>query len=168
MLFNVVLVMLYKYFDMSVTDESYEDKTSVWRTKLQSWYFWYYLHHWVDATADGSFVPEGITSPVVNTGLHSGVDMNINNVVIFINFLLKKLWIFRQTKDFLIPDYLSRVWHNFLEFWLLNDSLNMCAALINFRNFSSAKLYCLYQFLTIHKFLHIEYASVLLQGDQEM
>ena len=26
-----------------------------------------YVHHWVDATAGGRFVPEGITSPVVNT-----------------------------------------------------------------------------------------------------
>ena len=34
MLFNVVLVWLYKYFDMSVTDESYVDETRVWRTKL--------------------------------------------------------------------------------------------------------------------------------------
>ena len=29
-----VLVWLYKYFDMSVTDESYVDETRVWRTKL--------------------------------------------------------------------------------------------------------------------------------------
>ena len=28
------LVWLYKYFDMSVTDESYVDETRVWRTKL--------------------------------------------------------------------------------------------------------------------------------------
>ena len=28
-----------------------------------------YLHHWVDATAGGRFVPEGITSPVVNTSV---------------------------------------------------------------------------------------------------
>ena len=34
MLFNFVLVWLYKYFDMSVTDESYVDETRVWRTKL--------------------------------------------------------------------------------------------------------------------------------------
>ena len=27
----------------------------------------YYLHYWVDATAGGRFVPEGITSPVVST-----------------------------------------------------------------------------------------------------
>ena len=48
-----------------------------------------YLHHWVDATAGGRFVPEGITSPC--SSQHFGVDMNINNVVIFINFLLTKL-----------------------------------------------------------------------------
>ena len=37
-------------------------------------------------------------------------------------FPVTKLWIFRNTKDFLIPeiDYLSRIWHNFLEFWVLN------------------------------------------------
>ena len=34
MLFNFLLVWLYKYFDMSVTDESYVDETRVWRTKL--------------------------------------------------------------------------------------------------------------------------------------
>ena len=34
MFFNFVLVWLYKYFDMSVTDESYVDETRVWRTKL--------------------------------------------------------------------------------------------------------------------------------------
>ena len=35
MIFNFVLVWLYKYFDMSVTaDESYVDETRVWRTKL--------------------------------------------------------------------------------------------------------------------------------------
>ena len=34
MLFNFELVWLYKYFDMSVTDESYVDETRVWRTKL--------------------------------------------------------------------------------------------------------------------------------------
>ena len=28
-----------------------------------------YLHHWVDATAGGRFVPEGITSPVVSTSV---------------------------------------------------------------------------------------------------
>ena len=28
-----------------------------------------YLHHWVYATAGGRFVPEGITSPVVNTSV---------------------------------------------------------------------------------------------------
>ena len=34
MLFNFVLVWLYKYFDMSVTDESCVDEMRVWRTKL--------------------------------------------------------------------------------------------------------------------------------------
>ena len=34
MLYNFVLVWLYNYFDMSVTDESYVDETRVWRTKL--------------------------------------------------------------------------------------------------------------------------------------
>ena len=34
LLFDFVFVWLYKYFDMSVTDESYEDETRVWRTKL--------------------------------------------------------------------------------------------------------------------------------------
>ena len=33
MLFNFVLVWLYEYFDMSVTD-NYVDETRVWRTKL--------------------------------------------------------------------------------------------------------------------------------------
>ena len=31
---NLLLVWLYKYFDLSVTDESYVDETRVWRTKL--------------------------------------------------------------------------------------------------------------------------------------
>ena len=31
---HCVLVWLYNYFDMSVTDESYVDETRVWRTKL--------------------------------------------------------------------------------------------------------------------------------------
>ena len=34
MLFNFVVVWLYKYFDMSVTDESNVDETHDWRTKL--------------------------------------------------------------------------------------------------------------------------------------
>ena len=34
MLFNFVIVWLNKYFDMSVTGESYVDETRVWRTKL--------------------------------------------------------------------------------------------------------------------------------------
>ena len=28
-----------------------------------------YLHHWVDATPSGRFVPEGIISPVVDTSV---------------------------------------------------------------------------------------------------
>ena len=28
-----------------------------------------YLYHWVDATAGGCFVPEGINSPVVSTSV---------------------------------------------------------------------------------------------------
>ena len=28
-----------------------------------------YLHHWVDATAGGRFVPEGITSPEVSSSV---------------------------------------------------------------------------------------------------
>ena len=31
---NFVLVWLYNYFDLSVTDESYVDETRVWRIKL--------------------------------------------------------------------------------------------------------------------------------------
>ena len=38
MLFNFVLVWLFKCFDLSVTDESYVDKKRVWRIKLESWY----------------------------------------------------------------------------------------------------------------------------------
>ena len=34
MFFNFVLVWLYNYFDLSVTDESYVDETRVWRIKL--------------------------------------------------------------------------------------------------------------------------------------
>ena len=34
MLFNFVLVWLYNYSDMSVTDESFVDETRVLRTKL--------------------------------------------------------------------------------------------------------------------------------------
>ena len=48
---------------MSVTDESYVDETRVWRAIDN------YLNHWVDATAGGRFVPEGTTSPVVNTSV---------------------------------------------------------------------------------------------------
>ena len=31
---QLCIVWLYKYFDMSVTDESFVDETRVWRTKL--------------------------------------------------------------------------------------------------------------------------------------
>ena len=34
MLLNFVLVWLYNYLDLSVTDESYEDEMRVWRIKL--------------------------------------------------------------------------------------------------------------------------------------
>ena len=49
---------------------------------------------------------------------HFGVDMNINYMVILINFLYKNLEFFEKTKDFHTPgvDYLSRIWHNVLEF----------------------------------------------------
>ena len=55
---------------------------------------------------------------------HFGVDMNINTVVIFINFLFTKL--FRKTKDFLTPDidYLSRIWHIFWDFFLSSMLFN--------------------------------------------
>ena len=61
---------------------------------------------------------------------HFGVEMNFNNVVIFINLLFTKLRILRKTKDFLIPgiDYLNRIWHHFLEFWILN-ALQLCTCL---------------------------------------
>ena len=38
---------------------------------------------------------------------------------------------FRKTKDFLIPgiDYLSRIWHNFSEFWILN-ALQLCICFV--------------------------------------
>ena len=79
MLSNFVLVWLYKYFDMSVTDESYVMKRASGVLNYKSGTFDNYLHHWVDATAGGRFVSEGtITSSVVS---------NINYVVIFINFL---------------------------------------------------------------------------------
>ena len=73
MLFNFVLVWLYKYFDMSVTDESYVDETRVLRTKLYTGTFDNYLHHWVDATAGGRFVPESITSQEVNTSVLTSI-----------------------------------------------------------------------------------------------
>ena len=48
----------------------------------------------------------------------------------YINFPFTKLWILRKTTDFLIPgkDYLSRFWHNFLEFLVLN-ALQLCTCL---------------------------------------
>ena len=75
-----------------------------------------------------TFRPRGYHQP---SSQYFGVDMNINYVVIFINFLFTKLWIFRKTKDFLIPgvDYLSRIWHNFLEFWIPN-ALQLCIFLV--------------------------------------
>ena len=60
MLFNFVLVWLYNYFDLSVTDESYVDETRVCVLNYKSGTVDIYLHHWVDATAGGRFVPEGI------------------------------------------------------------------------------------------------------------
>ena len=53
--------------------------------------------------------------------------MNINNVIIFINFLIQNFEFFEKTNDFLVPgiDYLSRIWHNFLEFWILY-ALQLC------------------------------------------
>ena len=57
---------------MSVTDESYVDETRVGRTNVLNYNpgtFDNYLHHWVDATAGGRFVPEGITSSLFNTSV---------------------------------------------------------------------------------------------------
>ena len=34
-----------------------------------------YLHHWVDATAGGRFVPEGITSPVASTSVFTWISI---------------------------------------------------------------------------------------------
>ena len=69
MLFNFVLDWLYKYFDMSLTDDSYVDESASGVLNYNPGTFDNYLHHWVDATAGGRFVPEGITSPVVNTSV---------------------------------------------------------------------------------------------------
>ena len=58
-------------------------------------------------------------------------NMNINNVVILLHFLFTKLkFPIYKTEDFLIPgiDYLSRIWHHFLEFWILN-ALQLCTCL---------------------------------------
>ena len=65
-----------------------------------------------------------VSSPRVSPA-HSqnfGVDMNINHMVIFINFLLENFEFVDKTKDFHIPgiDYLGRIWHNFLKFWVIN------------------------------------------------
>ena len=57
-----------------------------------------YLYHWVDATAGGRFVADGITSPVVSTAV---IDMNINYMVSFINFLLQNLNFLKQLSIFL-------------------------------------------------------------------
>ena len=43
MLFNFVLVWLYNYFDLSVTDESYVDETCVWRINYNPGTFDNYL-----------------------------------------------------------------------------------------------------------------------------
>ena len=66
-----------------------------------------------------TFRPRGYHQP---SSQHFGVDMNINYVVTFINFLFRKLWIYRKPMDFLIPgiDNLGRIWHKFLECWILN------------------------------------------------
>ena len=69
MLFNFVPVWLYNYFDMSVTDQSYVKKHASGVLNYNPGTFDNYLHHWVDATAGGRFVPEGITSSVVSTSV---------------------------------------------------------------------------------------------------
>jgi len=42
-------------------------------------------------------------------------------------FCLQNFEFFEKNKDFLTPgvDYLSHIWHNFLEFWILN-ALQLC------------------------------------------
>ena len=52
---------------MSVTDESYETKRASGVLNYNPCTFDNYLHHWVDVTAGGRFVPE--SSPVVNTSV---------------------------------------------------------------------------------------------------
>ena len=69
MLFNFELVWLYNYFDLSVIDESYEDETRVCFLNYNPGTFDNYLNHWVDATAGGRFVSEGITSQVDSTSV---------------------------------------------------------------------------------------------------
>ena len=64
MLCNFVLVWLYNYFYLNVTGES---KPASGVLNYNPGTFDNFLHHWVDATAGGRFVPEGITSPVVST-----------------------------------------------------------------------------------------------------
>ena len=64
------------------------------------------------------FVPEGITSPVVNTSVLTWICGH------FYKFLAYK------TKDFLVPgiDYFSHIWHNLLKFWILT-ALQICTCL---------------------------------------
>ena len=53
---------------------------------------------WVDATAGGRFVPDGYHQP---SSQHFGVDMNINYMVIVINFLLQNIEFFEKLRFFL-------------------------------------------------------------------
>ena len=49
---------------MSVTDESYEDETRVWRTKFSPGINDEFIYnHWVDATAGGDLFPRGYSQP---------------------------------------------------------------------------------------------------------
>ena len=59
-----------------------------------------YLHHWVNATAGGRFVP-GYHQP---SSQHFGVDMNINYMVIFINFLLQNFEFFEKLRIVLFQE----------------------------------------------------------------
>ena len=61
---------------------------------------------------------------------HFGFDVNLNHMVIFIYLLFANVRIILITKDFLILgiDNLSRIWHNFLEFWIIN-SLPLCTCM---------------------------------------
>ena len=56
MLFNFVLVWLYNFFDLSVTDESYIKFSSGIYDK-------FIYNHWVDATAGGDLFPRGYHKP---------------------------------------------------------------------------------------------------------